>query len=49
MVNISEIGGRIMKMVNEKQYLDLLLKYEMRIIKVYEDKVLVRFVNKISF
>lgn len=38
-----------MKMVNEKQYLDLLLKYEMRIIKVYEDKALVKFISRISF
>ena len=36
-----------MKMVNEKEYLDLLLKFDIKIVKVYEDKALVKFLNKI--
>lgn len=38
-----------MKIVNEKQYLELLLKYKMRIVTVYEDYAVVKLLEKIHF
>lgn len=38
-----------MKIVNEKQYLELLLKYKMRIVTVYEDHAVVKLLGKIHF
>lgn len=38
-----------MKIVNEKQYLELSLKYKMKIVTVYEDHAVVKLLGKIHF
>lgn len=37
-----------MKIVDEKQYLELSLKFEMRIVKVYEDHAVVKLLSRID-